>query len=59
MAKTLGVRLRKAGFDLTEYDRSTGEYYIRCSQCDAMVINGVACHERGCPNEKGERNAQR
>lgn len=25
---------------------------IRCSQCDATVINGVATHEHGCPNRR-------
>ena len=24
---------------------------IRCSQCDALVINNVATHETGCPND--------
>lgn len=30
----------------------SGEYSIRirCSQCEALVINGVPCHETGCPN---------
>ena len=23
----------------------------KCNQCEVMVINGVKCHERGCPNE--------
>ena len=23
---------------------------INCDQCDMMSINGVACHETGCPN---------
>ena len=22
-----------------------------CDQCSATAINGVFCHERGCPNE--------
>jgi hypothetical protein len=21
-----------------------------CNQCEALVINGVLCHETGCPN---------
>lgn len=21
-----------------------------CNQCASMIINGVFCHERGCPN---------
>jgi hypothetical protein len=27
---------------------------IRCDQCEAAMINGVFCHESGCPN----RNAR-
>jgi hypothetical protein len=23
---------------------------VRCSQCEALVINGIACHETGCRN---------
>ena len=42
--------LRKAGFDYSEYDRRRGTYNVQCSQCEALVINGVACHETGCPN---------
>ena len=44
-------RLRRDGFDLSTYDRSSGEYRVRCSRCEAAVINGMACHESGCPNE--------
>lgn len=22
----------------------------KCNQCDSAVINGVYCHEHGCPN---------
>ena len=22
----------------------------KCNQCDSAVINGVYCHEQGCPN---------
>lgn len=25
---------------------------LRCSQCQALAINGVACHEQGCPNQE-------
>ena len=28
--------------------------HVRCSQCNAVVINGVAAHERTCPNEPSE-----
>ena len=27
---------------------------VACSQCQSSVINGVACHETGCPNETHE-----
>jgi hypothetical protein len=23
---------------------------LRCDQCEMLSINGVACHETGCPN---------
>lgn len=49
---SFGKRLRSQGFDLTTYDRSTGRYIVRCSQCEAVVINRIACHEQGCPNRK-------
>ena len=50
--KKLGDRLRSLGFDETRYDRESGYYRVRCSQCQAAVINGVACHETGCPNQR-------
>lgn len=52
IAMRKGERLRARGFDLTKYDRSEHRYRVRCSQCEALVINGVACHETGCPNER-------
>ena len=27
---------------------------VSCTQCEALVINGVPCHETGCPNMKRE-----
>jgi hypothetical protein len=38
------------GFDRAEHIPFTRQYRIRCSQCDALVINGRPCHETGCPN---------
>ena len=40
--------LRAEGFD-----RSTDEgklVHVACSSCEALVLNGTACHEHGCPN---------
>lgn len=27
---------------------------IKCDQCEACMINGVFCHETGCPNSRRE-----
>lgn len=45
------------GFDQSSIVVSTGEpvrYRPRCSQCETLVINGVPCHETGCPNQTFE-----
>lgn len=42
------ARLMDRGFDLSR--TTQGGYKVRCSQCEALVINGVATHEHGCPN---------
>ena len=53
---TLLNSLLAAGFDRSyriERD-SCGQFskmvHVACSQCAACAINGVACHETGCPN---------
>ena len=48
------TRLWELGFDDSCYDEDTDSWRVRCSQCEAMCINGVPCHESGCPNEKHE-----
>lgn len=45
------------GFDRSAYigKAQAGErraVRVSCSQCQALGINGVACHETGCPNAK-------
>jgi hypothetical protein len=25
---------------------------MRCDQCEAAMINGIFCHETGCPNSR-------
>lgn len=50
MKKSKLQRLRDRGFDLTEHEPFTRYYRVRCSQCDALVINGTPCHEDGCLN---------
>lgn len=46
-------KLKCAGFDRSFYDRSSGYHNPRCSQCEAVCINGIPCHETGCPNAGG------
>lgn len=44
------------GFDLSEIDADDGQSVlrVRCSQCQAATVNGITCHEHGCPNQKSE-----
>lgn len=42
--------LRQMGFDLSEVVPFERRWLIRCSQCQALCINGQPCHETGCPN---------
>ncbi len=37
------------GFDNT-YVSGQDSVKPKCSECEAIVINGTACHEHGCPN---------
>jgi len=30
---------------------------MRCNQCSAAIINGVFCHEIGCPNMRSRYDA--
>lgn len=53
--KSVGYKLRSRGFDLTRFDRSSGYYQVRCSQCNPLVIQGVTCHGTGCPNERAAK----
>lgn len=40
--------------------RQTGTRRVRinCDQCSALMINGVFCHETGCPNERSRYDAE-
>lgn len=48
--KTTTQELKEDGFDLSRFNRSTGSWSVKCSQCEALVVNGVATHENRCPN---------
>jgi hypothetical protein len=42
--------LRSLGFDHSAHIPFTRRYTVRCSQCQALVINGTPTHETGCPH---------
>lgn len=44
--------LVRRGFEPTWYGDG---YRIRCSQCQAMCVNGIPIHEAGCPNDREEK----
>lgn len=52
MAKINTAWLKRRGFDKSYYDRSARVLRVHCSECEALVIQGVPCHERHCPNKK-------
>lgn len=41
-------RLRALGFAESRHIPFTRMYHMRCAACEALVINGVPTHERGC-----------
>ena len=47
-------RLREQGFDKSRAIPFETGWHVKCSQCEALVINGTPCHERGCPNKPRE-----
>lgn len=46
-------RLEALGFDLSK-PAPDGSWQVACSCCEALAINGLPCHETGCPNSKHE-----
>lgn len=55
MAKVSRVQqLRYQGFDESYAIPFERRWRVKCSQCEAMTINGIPVHERTCPNEHRE-----
>ncbi len=46
--------LKARGFDRSTKRAFETFAHVACSQCEALVINGVACHETGCLNATHE-----
>jgi len=53
MSKTAYIR-DVLGFDLSKPVPFSREIKVRCSQCEALVINETPCHETGCPHATHE-----
>jgi len=49
------ARLRKEGFNKSRVSDTPRYVRVGCDQCQAMVVNNVAIHEAGCPNERRSR----
>lgn len=48
------AQLLARGFDNSTADSPEPGCTVCCSQCAAVAINGVACHESRCPNQRHE-----
>ena len=46
--------LKAQGFAASYHLPFTKQFKVKCEQCDALVINGVPSHERGCPDAMHE-----
>jgi len=42
------------GEGFNESYKHKGYIRVKCSNCEALVINGIACHEAGCDNTMHE-----
>ena len=45
-------QLQEDGFDRSWINHEEETVRVCCSQCEALVINGIATHELGCPNKQ-------
>ena len=50
MTKGLLSSVKQHGFDDSTQIQFRSAVDVRCSQCNALVINGIPAHEHGCPN---------
>lgn len=48
------AQLMADGFDHCRFVGMGSQIRVGCSQCEAVVINGVPCHETGCPHQTFE-----
>ena len=48
--------LKSMGFDNSRHILFTKNFYVACSQCEALCINRIPTHETSCINNKKEEN---
>lgn len=48
------MHLEGLGFTVTPVFRRPNLLAVSCTQCQALVINGIATHESGCQNARHE-----
>lgn len=44
------IQIIEQGFDDSSIDEDAEAVLVRCSRCEAAIINGIATHEHGCSN---------
>lgn len=54
MRTSIVSTLRARGFDRSFAVPFRHEWQVGCSQCEALAICGIPCHETGCPNATRE-----
>lgn len=53
MSRALLARMQAEGFDCARIERR-GSVAVACSQCETLIISGIATHETHCPNARHE-----
>ena len=48
------LQLKRMGFDKSHRTERGGGITLKCSQCEAMCVNGTPLHEAGCPHDRHE-----
>lgn len=51
-------QLRDLGFDESTVVPFEGRWRVKCSQCEALSINGMPTHETGCPNARKAKHRE-
>ena len=58
MRQSVVQRLRDQDFEDSYAVPFSRSWEVRCSCCEALVINGVPTHETGCPNARRDDDGE-